>query len=139
MSLTFNPFTGNLDFVGEPEGTYVEGVIELTNVQNGQTLVYNSGVARFQNKDLLDSNVATSGTSITLTATSPTYQFINPTASIDVNLPTVTGYKGFVIKNTGTTNNGITVKTQTGTLISPVIGNGYSMTVIWNGVNWEVL
>ena len=113
-------------------------LVQLTSLSEDDILVYNGVNARFENKNPLANSIITANVATALTASSPTYQFINPTANIDLALPTVTTNKGFVIKNTGTTGYGITVKFG-GVTIPPSIGNGYSMTVIWNGVNWEVL
>lgn len=86
--------------------------------------------------------VTATGT-IALTAESAVYQLINPNgAARDVTLPTLTAGdagRAFVVKNTGSAGNALTVKIAAGTQLGPLVGNGYSMAVVWSGTAWEVL
>lgn len=79
---------------------------------------------------------------ITLVKTDPTYQFINPNgANRNVTLPAVTALERvfFVIKNTGTAAFGLTVKNASAVQVGVPIANGYTLTVVWSGISWEVL
>lgn len=84
--------------------------------------------------------VTATGT-IALTAESAVYQLINPNgAARDVTLPTLTAGdagRAFVVKNTGSAGNALTVKIAAGTQIGPLIANGYASAYVWSGTGWE--
>lgn len=86
--------------------------------------------------------VTATGT-IALTAESAVYQLINPNgAARDVTLPTLTAGdagRAFVIKNTGSAGNALTVKIAAGTQIGPLIANGYASAYVWSGTAWEAI
>ena len=93
---------------------------------------------------LLGSVATTSATgTIALTAESAVYQLINPNgAARDVTLPTLTAGdagRAFVVKNTESTGNFLTIKTSSGTQVGPALGNGYTLFVVWSGSVWEAL
>lgn len=70
---------------------------------------------------------------IALAAESAVYQLINPNgAARDVTLPNLTAAdagRPFVVKNTGTAGNAITLKNAAAAVIGPLIANGYSSAV----------
>ena len=86
--------------------------------------------------------VTATGT-VAITDTSAVYQLIDPNgAARDVVLPTLAAGdagRSFAVKNTGTAGNYLTVKIAAGTQLGPLVGNGYSMAVVWSGTAWEVL
>lgn len=86
--------------------------------------------------------VTATGT-IALTAESAVYQLINPNgAARDVTLPTLTAGdagRAFVVKNTGSAGNALTVKIAAGTQIGPLIANGYASAYVWSGTAWEAI
>jgi hypothetical protein len=93
--------------------------------------------------DLLGAaNTGTATGAVALTASSAVYQFIDPgTAARDVTLPTLTAPddgRPFCIKNVGTAGNALTIK-HDGVQVGFPVGNGYALTVIWTGTNWEAV
>ena len=80
---------------------------------------------------------------IALAAESAVYQLINPNgAARDVTLPNLTAAdagRPFVVKNTGTAGNAITLKNAAAAVIGPLIANGYSSAVVWTGTGWEAI
>lgn len=94
--------------------------------------------------NLLGSVASTAATgTVMLTSDSAVYQLIDPNgAARDVVLPTLAAGdagRSFAVKNTGTAGNYLTVKIAAGTQLGPLVGNGYSMAVVWSGTAWEVL
>ena len=86
--------------------------------------------------------VTATGT-VALTDTSAVYQLINPNgAARDVTLPTLTAGdagRAFVVKNTGSAGNALTVKIAAGTQLGPLIANGYASAYVWSGTGWEAI
>lgn len=80
---------------------------------------------------------------VALAKTDPVYQFINPNgANRDVTLPALTGADtsvAFSVKNTGTGGYTLTVKTAAAAVLGAAIPNGYTLSVVWDGTNWQVL
>ena len=94
--------------------------------------------------NLLGSVASTAATgTVMLTSESAVYQLIDPNgAARDVVLPTLAAGdagRSFAVKNTGTAGNYLTIKNAAGTQLGPLVGNGYSMAVVWSGTAWEVL
>lgn len=82
----------------------------------------------------------TSGVNIQLTSASATYQFINPTANIDVRLPgSPTAGMFFLIKNIPFSVFNITVKDFGGTQIGVVLPNGVSSGYFFDDTAWQVI
>ena len=87
-------------------------------------------------------SVVTASGNITLTAASPTYQLINPNgAARNVTLPALSGTDRvvFAVKNTGTGGFALNIKASGGTAVGVPIANGYSLTLVWAGTQWEVM
>lgn len=77
----------------------------------------------------------------TIAATDPQFQFLNPGGSArDVTLPSAATDMIFVVKNTGTLGNNLTVKDSGGTAITGgVIANGISMGFCYDGTAWQTI
>jgi len=81
-----------------------------------------------------------SGT-VTLTVSSPTYQFIDPNgANRDVVLPAPGAEQTcmFAVKHTGGANS-LTVKTAALVALDLPVMPGYTLALVWGGTAWEVL
>lgn len=77
----------------------------------------------------------------TIAATDPQYQFLNPNgANRDVTLPSATQEMFFVIKNTGSAGNTLTVKDSGGTAVTGgTIANNVAMGFYYDGTAWQLL
>lgn len=87
------------------------------------------------------SNTESLSATKTLTSTSPQYQFLNPNGSNrDVTLPSATTNMLFIIKNTGSAGNTLTVKDSGGSAITGgTIANTVAMGFYYNGSSWQLI
>lgn len=87
--------------------------------------------------------IVTASATVALTTASGVYQLIDPNgAARDVTLPVLTAGdagRAFSIKNTGTGGFNLTVKNASAVQVGPVVGNGYTLAVLWSGTSWEAL
>ena len=107
------------------------------------TATTQAGIATAKAALLGSTAIVTATGTIALTAESAVYQLINPNgAARDVTLPTLTAGdagRAFVVKNTGSAGNALTVKIAAGTQIGPLIANGYASAYVWSGTGWEAI
>ena len=107
------------------------------------TATTQAGIATAKAALLGSTATVTATGTIALTAESAVYQLINPNgAARDVTLPTLTAGdagRAFVVKNTGSAGNALTVKIAAGTQIDPLIANGYASAYVWSGTGWEAI
>lgn len=86
--------------------------------------------------------VTTATGNITLLSNSPTYQLINPNGVsrvVTLPAPGVSDRVVFAIKNTGTGSFVLNIKNASAVTVGVPIANGFSLTVIWTGTQWEVM
>lgn len=116
---------------------------ETTTTAQAGIATAQAGIATAKAALLGSTATVTATGTVTLTSASAVYQLVNPNgAARDVTLPTLTAGdagRAFVIKNTGSTGNFLTIKTSSGTQVGPALGNGYTLFVVWSGSVWEAL
>lgn len=118
-------------------GSAIGGSVVVRDISGDATLrilTVTSGIKTGSNAESLSGNK-------TLSESSPQYQFLNPNGSNrDVTLPAAVTNLLFIIKNTGSAGNTLTVKDSGGTAISGgTIANTVVMGFYYDGTSWQLV
>lgn len=129
---------------GGPDAAATEDIIFTVNTTSKVGYIGNdyivNGVFTVSTGHILPVNAESLSATKALTIADKTYQFLNPNGSArDVTLPNTNSNYSFVIKNTGTAGNALTVKDSAAATIMTVY-NGETFTFVQIGANsWTTL
>jgi len=143
----FGSASFSVDSTGTISNTSSPGKFSVSVTPDGAVVpveafkITNDKNATFFGNAYFTSNTESLSATKTLVATSPQYQFLNPNGSNrDVTLPAAATNMLFIIKNTGSAGNTLTVKDSGGTAVSGgTIANTVTMGFYYNGSSWQLV